>query len=99
MPYRRGLMVPTQWAIATNSARRGGPFVAIACPDCDTKAVLQPDDGFTCVYGHRRRRSELEFECPQDDCRRTAKISMDGRPRCPRRHEFECKWPSGSHDR
>lgn len=91
MPYRRGLMIPTQWGTATSSSRRGGPFVAIACPDCGTKAVLQPDDGFTCVYGHRHRCTDLQFNCPQDDCRKTARIDADGMLRCPRRHEFECK--------
>ena len=91
MPYRRGLMIPTQWAAARSGARGRTPFVAIACPDCDTKAVLQPDDGFTCVYGHRHRRTDLKFDCPQDGCRRHAQIDPDGVLRCGRRHEFECK--------
>lgn len=92
MPYRRGLMIPTQWATpaARNSALGRRPVIAIACPDCGTEAILKPDDGFTCGYGHRHRRTDLEFDCPQDGCRKKAKIDADGMLRCGKRHEFKC---------
>jgi hypothetical protein len=77
MPYRRGLMIPTQWAGAVASTQRQGslPFVTIPCPACGQQAVLKYREGFRCGYGHETRASDVEFVCLKEGCRRTARLT------------------------
>jgi hypothetical protein len=90
MPYRRGLMIPTQWAGAVASAGRRGslPFIAIPCPTCGQKATLAYREGFRCGYGHETRASDVEFACLRDGCRRTARLTHDTKLSCGR-HEVD----------